>query len=672
MSTRHLLIMTLSVILVIPVAFAQSSKKLDKKYDRALVLLYEENFDIARIEFEEIYLIDPNYKDVEYRLELTYFLDGEHNRSLDRLLSFETTLARNDKFFHYWLGRVFVTKYMFGEAIGSWNDFLNRDAFKTKEIKQETNDFIRSTTALSTFFSENTDYVVTLLPETINTIEAELNPAFSADNQQLLYSTSAISSDKKEIFEIRGSKLERYGADMIWQTPTKVGPLNDVEDNNMRFCLTYWGDQVETLVAKNNGILYTSTLNNDQWQAPQKARHEIKLPALGPDFTMNRKQDRIIFSSRKGFKKNGYDLYELRYDSTLGNWSKPEPILEINSEMNESSPFLSFDEKTLYFSSNGHNAIGGFDIFYSKWDQVNFKWSKPVQMNYPINTPDDEMHFKLAKDGASGYFSSNRVFSRGDFDIFHFSKVPKSRIYGKILFADSQEPVPDVQIIFMPRQYVSERYATVSSEDGSFELQLLDEESYTVQIKRGNKLEVEDELQINGQLSHELNFMISDDPEEGIKLIPVVKEVVMARKPDSQHTMTATKTRHTEAERLQRIKEGFKLVRENIYFASGGNEVSHDPDPILYKAVRLLGIRKDLQIEVAGHTDNTGSSSYNLRISLARADKVKNWLVNLGVAEDRIKTAGYGDTRPLSTNDDEQDGRELNRRVEIRVISVVL
>lgn len=672
MITRQLIIVTFIVILIHPVAFSQSSKKLEKQYNRALELMYDEHFDIARIEFEEIYRVDPSYKDVEYRLELTYFLDGEKNRSLDRLLSFETTLARNDKFYHYWLGRVFVTKYMFGEAIGSWNDFLSKDVFKTKEIRQETNDFIRSTETLSSFFEENTDYVVTLLPETINTPEAELNPAFSPDNQQLLYSTAAISNDKKELFEIRGSTLARYENDMIWQTPTSLASLNAVEANNTRFCLTYWEDQVETLIARNNGILYTSALNSDQWQGPQRARHEIKLPALGPDFTVNRKQDRIIFSSRKNLKKRGYDLYEVRYDSVIGRWTKPEPILEINSEMDESSPFLTFDEKTLYFSSNGHNAIGGFDIFYSKWDQVNFKWGKPVQMNYPINTPDDDLHFKLAKDGASGYFSSNRVFSRGDFDIFHFSKVPKSRIYGKILVASTQEPVKDVQIIFLPRQYVSERYATVSAEDGSFEMQLLDEESYTVQIKRGNQLEVEDELQINGQLSQELNFLISENPEEGIQLIPVVKEVVMAQQPESDQQVTQSQRQYSEAERLERIRAGYKLVRENIYFESGSNEVSHDPDDILYKAVRLLGIKKDLMVEVAGHTDNTGSSSLNRKVSFDRAEKVRNWLVNLGVSPERITTAGYGDSRPLSTNDDEIDGRELNRRVEIRVISAPL
>lgn len=669
--------MLVFVILIQIEAYSQSEKKLEKQYDRALVLLYDEQFDIARIEFEEIALVDPDYKDVPYRLELTYFLDGESNRSLDKLLSFEKTIARKDKFYHYWLGRVFVTKYMFGEAIGSWNNFLSRDGFKSKEIRQETNEFIQSTETLSAFFEDNTDYVVTLLPETINTAEAELNPAFSSDNQQLLYSTSAISRDKKEIFEIRGARLVQMGDESEWEAPKRIPALNAVEENNTRFCLTYWENWVETLIAKNNGELYTSTLVNESWQEPREANYEIKIPALGPDFTTNRKQNRIIYSSDKRLKKNGLDLFEIRYDSVLEQWTKPTPILAVNSLKDESSPYLTFDEQTLYFSSNGHNAIGGFDIFYSKWDKQKGTWGSPIQMNYPINTPDDEIHFKLAKDGAGGYFSSNRVFSRGDFDIFNFTKVPKSKVSGKVLYASSNEPVPDVQIIFLPRQYVSERYATFSDTDGSFEMKLLDEETYVVQIKRGNQLEAQDELQINGEESQELNFLISEDSTEGIQLIPVAKKMASVQKPQGAESSlnnkpSRTKRTYTAAEKIKRLRKGYKLVRENIYFDPGGINESHDPDPILYKAVRLLGIRKELMVEVAGHSDNTGSASFNEKVSLERAQKVKAWLINLGISPDRIRAVGYGANRPLSTNDDEKDGRELNRRVEIRIVSTAL
>lgn len=666
MSTRLLIVLC---AIYLPIScYSQDNRKAEKQYDRAMELFYTENFDLARIEFEEIYITRPTYRDVEYRRELTYFLDGDHNRSLDKLLEFQNTVASNDKFYHYWLGRVFLTKYMFDEAIGSWTRFLNKDVYKTKEIRQETNDFIKSTETLSTFFENNADYVVTLLPETINTPYSELNPAFSDDNQELIYTTSRII-DEKEVFEIRGTKLLSVDSDEIYDfgEPYAIESLNSVEYNNTRFCLTYLEEDIETLIAKNNGALYSSKLTSSGWNLAQPALKEVKLPKLGPDFTVSRKQDRIIFSSTKGYKKNGYDLYEIQFNNSTNKWSKPVPITELNSSLDETSPFLSFDQKTLYFSSNGHNAIGGFDIFYSKWNERLSMWNEPVQMNYPINTPDDDVHFKLAKDGASGYFSSNRVFSRGDFDIFHFRIVPKSKIKGKILLASTEEPVPEVQIIFLPSQYVSERYSTSSDANGAFEMQLISDEVYRVQVKRGGVLEVEDTLTIGGKTTQELNFLLGDSTESGIDLVEVItpeESTILA----SQGTARTTEIRLTEKEIAERRKRGYKLVRQNIYFNSGGIRATRETNNVLAQAVKLLNARKDLQVEIGGHTDNLGDALENLRLSYERAEMVKSRLMNMGIVEDRLTIKAYGESTPLSSNDDEEDGRELNRRVEIRVI----
>ena len=198
--------MTMIVILISPIAAAQSNQ-FKKKYKQALRFLYEENFDFAKKEFEEIYRIDPEYEDVEYRLELTYFLDGDHNRSLDRLISFENTLASNDKFYHYWLGRVFALKYMYREAVESWNEFLDLNAFKSYEISQETYNFIASAKIYIDFYSDRSNYVVTMLPEIINSEKTEVNPTFSASNRQLLYSTSSTTDGNKDKFEILGSTI---------------------------------------------------------------------------------------------------------------------------------------------------------------------------------------------------------------------------------------------------------------------------------------------------------------------------------------------------------------------------------------------------------------------------------------------------------------------------------
>jgi outer membrane protein OmpA-like peptidoglycan-associated protein len=111
---------------------------------------------------------------------------------------------------------------------------------------------------------------------------------------------------------------------------------------------------------------------------------------------------------------------------------------------------------------------------------------------------------------------------------------------------------------------------------------------------------------------------------------------------------------------------GNKIIAKNIYFESGTSDINTDSYPTLEIIFQLLIDNKSILIEIGGHTDNVGSESNNLRTSLQRAQSVKNWLVTKGANKSRILAKGYGESDPIATNDDEQDGRELNRRIEIR------
>lgn len=663
----------------ISICSAQNDKKLEKQYNRGLEMLYDEEFANARSAFEGITAIDPEYKDVPYRLEIAAFLSGDSNRPLDKLLNFRTTLAKKDKFYHYWLGRVYVSKYLFDEAIGSWSNFLRKDVYKSKEIRQETNEFITSTQALSDFFHEHADYVVTLLPETINTEKAEVNPAFNVSNRQLLYSSSSSAGGKEE-FEIRGSTV--ISGDIVhnleWSDPVRIPTLNSIEKNNTRFCLTYWQDHVEVLVAKNSGEIFESPLINGEWQTSERAHHQIKLAHLGPDFTVNRKQDRIIYSSSKNLKKSGMDLYEIRFDSVQNKWGEPIAISRINSESDESSPFLTVDERTLYFASDGHHALGGFDIFYSKWDEGNQEWGDPVQMSYPINTPDDEIHFKLAADGASGYFSSNRVYSRGDFDIFHFEAVPKLQIVGNVLSKSDQTPIEGASIIFTPHQYVNERYSAITNTAGNFELQIFANEHYDIQVKKGGEVLLEQEMKVGNQFEDKLDFLIDTSGSSSMNVVAsnaqvakpetqTVRENLIIAPPKQKET-TATRSTKQIPNKTQ-FATGTKLLVANLYFQKNSSRLVPESRALLKEYLITLERYSHVKVEAGGHTDSLGPAAENLVLSLKRARVIKDWLTKNGIDPERISVKGYGETQPLSTNDDEEDGRELNRRVEIRIIS---
>jgi len=111
---------------------------------------------------------------------------------------------------------------------------------------------------------------------------------------------------------------------------------------------------------------------------------------------------------------------------------------------------------------------------------------------------------------------------------------------------------------------------------------------------------------------------------------------------------------------------GNKIIAQNIYFESGTSDINPGSYPTLEIIFQLLVDNKSMLIEIGGHTDNVGSESNNLQTSLQRAQSVKNWLVTKGANKSLIMAKGYGESDPIATNDDELDGRELNRRIEIR------
>jgi outer membrane protein OmpA-like peptidoglycan-associated protein len=114
---------------------------------------------------------------------------------------------------------------------------------------------------------------------------------------------------------------------------------------------------------------------------------------------------------------------------------------------------------------------------------------------------------------------------------------------------------------------------------------------------------------------------------------------------------------------------GKKVIIHNVYFNFGTTGVTEDSDPVLEELYQSLVRSPNLKVEIGGHTDNIGSAEVNLWISGNRAKKIRNWLIKRGINGNRLVARGYGASRPLASNDDEEDGRELNRRIEIRVIN---
>lgn len=380
--------------------------------------------------------------------------------------------------------------------------------------------------------------------------------------------------------------------------------------------------------------LYISYLTKSgNWTEPENLGPKINSeywessPSLSPD-----KRDLYFSSSRPG-GFGGRDLW-VSHRQPNGQWGEPQNLGPlVNTDGDESCAFIHADNQTLYFNSNGLPGYGITDLFVSRKTGEN-SWTKPENLGYPINTIDDEGSLVVAADGVTAYYASDRGKAKGGgLDVYRFRMRPdmqaqpttwvKGRVYNK----KTGEGLPcSVQLTEMNSRKPLNQLQT--NEDGQYLITLPEGKSYVFNVNRKGFLFYSDHFNI--QRASTDSFLTIDIP-------------------------------------LEPIESGASIVLKNIFFPS--NQTTLDPQSQieLNQVVRLMEDNPTLRIMISGHTDNTGSKSDNLKLSLGRAQAVTAYITSQGIAASRLVAKGYGDSKPVSSNDTEQ-GKSLNRRTELNVI----
>jgi outer membrane protein OmpA-like peptidoglycan-associated protein len=365
-------------------------------------------------------------------------------------------------------------------------------------------------------------------------------------------------------------------------------------------------------------------------------------------------------------KKEGYggtDIYISRKNER-GKWNKPENAGNvINTFFDELGVSLGPNDSVLYFSSKGHNSMGGYDVFKSTLSDVGL-WSKPINLGYPVNTPNDDIFYSEVPGGKNAYYSSNRESGLGGMDIYKIiflgsekdmhvgdvkdliagAKFPYDDIYfvptmkldadtsllmrGFINDSENQKPViAKIELIDRDR---SEVVATaISDSTGNYSVNLPEPKDYGVEIIAKGYLLYLDIVDLSMRTYDEV----------------VVKNFL-----------------------LDRVEVGAKVILQNLYFETGKSTLKSESFASLDNVVRLLESNETIRIEISGHTDNVGSLSSNKKLSTARAKAVVDYLIKKGISTDRLEYKGYAFSMPIAPNDT-SEGRAKNRRVEFKVLS---
>ena len=335
----------------------------------------------------------------------------------------------------------------------------------------------------------------------------------------------------------------------------------------------------------------------------------------------------IVFASDRKGGFGGIDLYEIN-KLPLGDWSEPVNLGEnINSNYNEKSPFLHTDGQTLYFSSNNHPSVGGYDIFYSRKDSAG-KWGVPKNIGYPINSSFDEISLFVSTDGNKAYFASNSLNGIGGWDIYSFdlhdNAKPKKVLFLKGSINDSIDTELEI------RSTKTNNISTFKISGGKYAaaLTISDDEDFVVTVKKKG-------------YSFNSTFIFSDDST--------------FQSPSELNF------------NLEKISSGSSFLIKDINFDLDSYHVNEQTSQILYEFVNYLKLNSDLTISINGYTDSIGDSNYNLKLSENRAKSVYEKILLLGIAKERLQFQGYGE-KNLKYREDASKFK-LNRRTEFEIIS---
>ncbi|MCX7879247.1 MAG: OmpA family protein [Ignavibacteria bacterium] len=330
----------------------------------------------------------------------------------------------------------------------------------------------------------------------------------------------------------------------------------------------------------------------------------------------------------------GLDLY-VSFLQDDGTFSKPMNLgKDINTAGDETSPFLAFDDETLYFSSSGFPGYGSLDIFLThRLDSTWQKWSTPINLGKFVNSEGWDAYFSIPASGEYAYFISTKN-SYGREDIFRV-ELPKSLqpkpvviVYGKVLNKKNDTPISaKIQYEILPEGKII-GITESNPLTGNYKIVLPGGFRYGFLAKADGFMSISENIDIKKDYFYQ-------EIRRDLYLVP--------------------------------LEVGESITLNNIFFNYNDYVLLEDSYPELNRLLKLMKENEGIEVEISGHTDNIGSPAYNYNLSLQRSRSVANYLISKGINPRRIIIKGYGEMFPIDSNDTEE-GRQKNRRVEFKIL----
>ncbi len=493
--------------------------------------------------------------------------------------------------------------------------------------------------------------VTEALDKNVNSEYSELNPLLSPDGKVLYFSRKNHPENVGGVEDKEDIWYSELGEDGKWQLAKNMGPqFNNAYPNFVNTISAVTPDGKSAIMVLGNkyvsgskkmlaGVSISSNIGGE-WSKPVglNITNDYNFNEKANYFLTNNRRT-MIMSVERDDSQGDRDLYAsfMQEDSV---WTEPLSLGKVvNTAAEESAPFLAADDKTLYFSSKGFSGYGGSDVYVSKrLDDTWTNWSEPENLGPEINSPLEDLFFNIPANSEHAYYS--RGVSETNTDIFRI-KLPVIKspeiwvtVKGKLVDSKTGDPI-GAKIIY--EKLPDGTVAGITQSDpktGEYEIKLPAGYLY------GIRAEAKDHISEN----------------QNLDLRNITSETIIEHK---DFIMAPIEVAH--------IEENAQITLNNIFFDFDKSILKPESFPELDRIVALMNTRTTMQVDIAGHTDATGDSKYNMGLSKRRATAVQKYLTDKRIDKARISVSFYGESKPIETNAT-KEGRRRNRRVEFKIM----
>ncbi|MBX2914631.1 MAG: OmpA family protein [Cyclobacteriaceae bacterium] len=571
-----------------------------------------------------VYRQNPNFRfDLEYQIGLSY----QYGLNFDKAIEF-------------------FNKYKIKASYNA--NYKGKDRVEIKEVTRRLEECNNG----KEFIAAAKPLAITNIGQQINSEFDDYAPVVNADETEMIFTSRRrdgnlnenVSDDNRPFEDIFVSKREAG----TWQPAQNIGNIVNTRFNESNIALSPNGN---TLFIYRDGVgdgdIFTSTRQpNGTWTKPVPLPGAINSSFRESSITINKDETMLFFASERPGGLGGVDIYSCIKDKK-GQWTIVRNLGPgINTEFDDDGPFIDYDGKTLYFSSKGRKGMGGYDIFKTTLMNLEKReWTEPENLGYPINTPDDDIFIVGTATPNRFYYSSVRNGGVGYSDIYLISEkkdapqpetLPEKKGIQPIKFilevvdAETKQPV-DATARMRGKDNTVIGSASLGTGVYEFGVMSTIPKEYTVSVE------------LDGYIFENLKVMLGRATEEP----QTINRRLLLRK----------------------VAIGEVSALRHVFFDFGKATLQEASFDELNMMVTMMKQNESMQVEIGGHTDDVGSDVFNKKLSQQRADAVKRYLTDNGINARRIKSIGYGEERPIVSNDDESGGREINRRVEFKVIA---